>query len=535
MANKRNSMGGARVADTLRRPLKPVTAPKTQTVPDTSATTRIRRDPTPTWGAGNAQRVLENAQNSASAPQTTPGAGIPAQASTPAQQSAPAQQSTGTSQKVTKTTGFAPDGTPQEYYITTGGVTYKDPQLSERVEPYSIVHTAGGTYRRLPDGTSERLDGAQPTYINPNGQAKTGYIKNGVTYQDANGTQRVPVGSIVRTAGGDYLLDASGRGVRVTPGTGAQENTFSLGGRQYLAYRSPQGQLYADPNFTAMIPNGAQINAQGVNYTQDARLGAIPTMQGVLAQYDRSMQQAQTAAEQMNTARLNQIEENLRAQLKQIENQKKRAQQEYLQANQTSYNAYRDAANPYGINAEQIAALGLSQSGFAETSMVSLLNNYQQALAGNERDRLKSLNELELAAAEAIRDGNSAKYEAIASMYERLSELQTQSAETMAQLGMQAQSIAQDNYWKQIDAARSDRELDIQERNSQRELAQNDRKLDQSDRELDIQENSQLVQQVIELLKMGASAPEIAQMLGISNEKARALVQAILEKYKKKK
>ena len=95
--------------------------------------------------------------------------------------------------------------------------------------------------------------------------------------------------------------------------------------------------------------------------------------------------------------------------------------------------------------------------------------------------------------------------------------------------------MAQDNYWKQIDAARSDRELDIQERNSQRELAQNDRKLDQSDRELDIQENSQLVQQVIELLKMGASAPEIAQMLGISNEKARALVQAILEKYKKKK
>ena len=530
MANKRKSMGGARVADTLRRPLKPVTAPRqTQPVPDASRTTRIRHDPTPTWGAGNAQRALGNVQNSAGAPKTTPGGGIPALASVPAQQCA------GASQKVTKTTGFAPDGTPQEYYITTGGVTYKDPQLSERVEPYSIVHTAGGTYRRLPDGTSERLDDAPPTYIDPNGQAKTGYIKNGVTYQDANGTQRVPVGSIVRTEGGDYLLDASGRGVRVTPGTGVQENTFSQGGRQYLAYRSPQGQLYADPNFTAMIPNGAQINAQGVNYTQDARLGAIPTMQGVLAQYGQSMQRAQTAAEQMNTARLNQIEENLRAQLKQIENQKKRAQQEYLQANQTSYNAYRDAANPYGINAEQIAALGLSQSGFAETSMVSLLNNYQQALAGNERDRLKSLNELELAAAEAIRDGNSAKYEAIASMYERLSELQTQCAETMAQLGMQAQSMAQDNYWKQIDAARSDRELDIQERNSQRELAQNDRKLDQSDRELDIQENSQLVQQVIELLKMGASAPEIAQMLGISNEKARALVQAILERYKKKK
>ena len=64
MANKRKSMGGARVADTLRRPLKPVTAPrqtqtapKTQPVPNTSATTRIRRDPTPTWGAGNAQRA----------------------------------------------------------------------------------------------------------------------------------------------------------------------------------------------------------------------------------------------------------------------------------------------------------------------------------------------------------------------------------------------------------------------------------------------------------------------------------------------
>lgn len=500
----------------------------------------------PTWIPGfNGTTISPFVRGQSSAP-AGGGSGTGSSGSAGASAGTTFQNASG--KQVTRTSGIAPNGENADYYLIDG-VTYKDPEGKNRIDYKTRVNTADGQYVYMPGGSyrvtgtidSPAAGSAQTpaatgaavaagksgptatTYIDENGNRKTGYIIGGVTYKDAAGKERIGAGSIVNTGGGSYYLGQDGRGVAVQNGTGFQD-TFHYGGRMYQVFRNQYGQAFVDPECTTPVPAGAQISMGGVTYAQDGSFGTIPTPQGIITQYGQSMQQAQDAAQQANIAQQNIIAENLRVQLQRIENQRRKAQQDYALANQTSYNAYRDAMNPYGINAEQIAALGLSESGFAETSTIALMNSYQQALAGNERDRLNALAEIELAANEAIRDGNNAQYEALATMYNHIMEIQMQGAGEIAQLGMQAYSLANDNRWKEREQEweREKYDRDIEQREKDRELEW---------RQLSENERLAKVSEALEMLSTGISTEKIAEALGISYALSNQIAQMFRDKF----
>ncbi len=67
--------------------------------------------------------------------------------------------------------------------------------------------------------------------------------------------------------------------------------------------------------------------------------------------------------------------------IEQIEQQKEQAHKDYLKEQKGSYVDWQKESNKYGANAEQMAAGGLSNTGYSESSQVSMYNTYQNRVA----------------------------------------------------------------------------------------------------------------------------------------------------------
>lgn len=67
--------------------------------------------------------------------------------------------------------------------------------------------------------------------------------------------------------------------------------------------------------------------------------------------------------------------------IEQINQQKEQTQKDYTKEQKASYTDYQKQANDYGVNAEKMAAAGLNNTGYSETSKVSMYNTYQSRVA----------------------------------------------------------------------------------------------------------------------------------------------------------
>lgn len=67
--------------------------------------------------------------------------------------------------------------------------------------------------------------------------------------------------------------------------------------------------------------------------------------------------------------------------IEQIEQQKDQTKKEYTREQSGAYVDWQKESNRYGTNAEQMAAQGLANSGYSESSQVSMYNTYQNRVA----------------------------------------------------------------------------------------------------------------------------------------------------------
>lgn len=71
--------------------------------------------------------------------------------------------------------------------------------------------------------------------------------------------------------------------------------------------------------------------------------------------------------------------------IEKIEQQKEQTGKDYLKEQKGAYADYQKASNQYGANAEALASQGMSDTGYAESSLVSMYNQYQTRVS-NARD-----------------------------------------------------------------------------------------------------------------------------------------------------
>jgi hypothetical protein len=67
--------------------------------------------------------------------------------------------------------------------------------------------------------------------------------------------------------------------------------------------------------------------------------------------------------------------------IEQIEQQKEQAQKDYTKEQAGAYVDWQKQSNQYGVNAEKMASAGLTDTGFSESSQVSMYNTYQNRVA----------------------------------------------------------------------------------------------------------------------------------------------------------
>lgn len=67
--------------------------------------------------------------------------------------------------------------------------------------------------------------------------------------------------------------------------------------------------------------------------------------------------------------------------IEQIEQQKEQAHKDYLKEQSGAYVDWQKESNRYGANAEQMASAGLTNTGYGESSQVSMYNTYQNRVA----------------------------------------------------------------------------------------------------------------------------------------------------------
>lgn len=64
--------------------------------------------------------------------------------------------------------------------------------------------------------------------------------------------------------------------------------------------------------------------------------------------------------------------------IEKIEQQKEQANKDYIKEQSGAYTDWQKQSNQYGANAEQMAAQGMSNTGYSESAQVSMYNTYQQ-------------------------------------------------------------------------------------------------------------------------------------------------------------
>lgn len=105
------------------------------------------------------------------------------------------------------------------------------------------------------------------------------------------------------------------------------------------------------------------------------------TYNGMINETDQHYNNQIEAVEQWGDKQAQLQQEQTDFAIDKIEQQKDKLEQDYQKEQKAAYVDYQKQIDPYGVNAEQMAASGLKGSGYAESSQVAMHNAYQNRVA----------------------------------------------------------------------------------------------------------------------------------------------------------
>jgi hypothetical protein len=158
----------------------------------------------------------------------------------------------------------------------------------------------------------------------------------------------------------------------------------------------------------------------------------------------------------------------------QIEQQKAQAEKDYIKEQSGAYVDYQKASGKHGVNAERMAANGLTNTGYSESSHVAMYNQYQNRIAVARSSYNQAITDYNNAITSARLQNNSALAELAAqSLEQRLNAIVTfaQQGNTLlmqkADAEYKIKQTTHSNYMdvlKQIEAAKQyDRSMSLNE------------------------------------------------------------------------
>jgi hypothetical protein len=108
---------------------------------------------------------------------------------------------------------------------------------------------------------------------------------------------------------------------------------------------------------------------------------------------------------------------------KTLEEKKKQLDEEYHNEAQDAYTDYTRETSKYGVGAEAMAALGMSRTGYSESSRVRMYAAYQERVANTKAALASARNDYDIAMARAEQQNNLALAELAFTAFQRRTEL----------------------------------------------------------------------------------------------------------------
>ena len=112
-----------------------------------------------------------------------------------------------------------------------------------------------------------------------------------------------------------------------------------------------------------------------------------------------------------------------------LEKNKTEIDQQADKVNQGLYTEYKKATNPYGVNAEQLYAKGLGNSGYAETTQTNLYNTYQKNVTDTVNNAQKLKADFDSQISQARQNGDITLAQNALEIYKQKMQLLTQEYE----------------------------------------------------------------------------------------------------------
>ena len=134
-----------------------------------------------------------------------------------------------------------------------------------------------------------------------------------------------------------------------------------------------------------------------------------------------------------------------------VNQQKEWATKDYEKEQRAAYTDYQKQSNSYGVNSESMAASGLQTSGYAESSQVSMYNEYQNRYATARESFTRAITEYDNAIKDAQLQNNSALAEIAYNTLQKQLELSLsgfQYKNTLLQSQLSAKNDVEDRYYK---------------------------------------------------------------------------------------
>lgn len=174
------------------------------------------------------------------------------------------------------------------------------------------------------------------------------------------------------------------------------------------------------------------------------------TYNNMISQSDKFYQdQIDAAKDYAETQKQNQ-QANTDFAIEKIEQQKDQAQKDYTKEQTGAYVDWQKQSNQYGANAEQMASQGLNNTGYSESSQVSMYNTYQNRVTTARESFNKAVLEYDNAIKDAQLQNNSALAEIAYNALQTQLELSLQGFQyknDLLQTQIQQQQNTEDRYY----------------------------------------------------------------------------------------
>lgn len=161
------------------------------------------------------------------------------------------------------------------------------------------------------------------------------------------------------------------------------------------------------------------------NETQQAIDNVTNMYNDMRAQSEQVYQDQIQAAENYGKQQAEIQQANTDFAIEQINQQKEQANKDYIREQKGAYADWQKESNQYGVNAEQIATRGLTNTGYSESSQISMYNTYQNRVS-QARDTY----------ARAVQDYDNGITEARLTNNAKLAEIAYKALSTKLELGL---------------------------------------------------------------------------------------------------